>query len=151
MRKPGSPMCSAGSPTTRSPGSMSCCPGVTLRCTCLAPLNKYWAEGEPRGQEVGEGGAGLAAGGGQRGEDLPGSGAALGLVAAGELAADDGRAQLPLGEVVGCVHGFMIEEGEQVVALRAEPLAQLFLRRCGIGAGMRLGSGRAKQPVRVGL
>jgi hypothetical protein len=32
----------------------------------------------------------------------------------------------------------MVEEGEQVVALLAEPPAQLFLRRCGVGAGMRL-------------
>jgi hypothetical protein len=37
-------------------------------------------------------------------EHLPGYGAALGLVAAGELAADDGWTQLPLGEVVGRVH-----------------------------------------------
>ena len=75
----------------------------------------------------------------------------LGLVAAGELAADDGRAQLPLGEVVGRVHGFMIEEGEQVVALLAEPPAQLFLRRCGIGAGMASVLGGSSRRVRVGL
>jgi hypothetical protein len=36
----------------------------------------------------------------------------------------------------------MIEESEQVVALLAEPLAQLFLRRRGVGSGIRLGSGQ---------
>src|SRR6516164_3933855 len=76
--------------------------------------------------------------------------APLGLVAAGEFAADDGGAQLPLSEVVGCIHGWMIEKGEEVIALFAQPLAHLFLDRCGL-TGIYDGSGRPKQAVRVGF
>src|SRR3954447_13960786 len=38
--------------------------GPLIARTCLGPLDECWAEGEPRDQEVGEGRAGLAAGGG---------------------------------------------------------------------------------------
>ena len=47
-------------PVWRSPGGRCY---AAAAGTCLAPLNEYWAEGEPRDQEVGEGGVGLAVSG----------------------------------------------------------------------------------------
>ncbi|UCE61755.1 MAG: hypothetical protein JSU63_08395, partial [Phycisphaerales bacterium] len=77
--------------------------GVSLAaCTCLACDGEGWTK------EFDEVLAALVAGGGQTGEDFPGVLAAGGLVAAGELAGDDRRAQGTLGPVavltcIGCV------------------------------------------------
>jgi hypothetical protein len=51
-----------------------------------------------------EAGGTLGTGGGQRSEDLPGSGAFLGFITTGDLACDDRRAQLAFGQVVGGIN-----------------------------------------------
>ena len=57
-----------------------------------------------------EAGCALGAGGGQRSEDLPGSGPFLGFVTTGDLACDHRRAQLAFGQVVGRIDPIVIGE-----------------------------------------
>ena len=64
--------------------------------------------------------ASLVAGGGEAGEDFPGSFAALRLVAARKFPGDHGWAQRAFGPVVGGLYLSIVEEGEQP----STPLAQ---------------------------
>jgi len=48
------------------------------------------------------------------------------FVAAGELATDDGGAQLPLSEMIGGVHFGIVQKGQQMVLLLKQPLSNLF-------------------------
>jgi hypothetical protein len=83
--------------------------------TCLARLERSCA-----GELGYEGGGALGAGGGQRSEDLPGTGAFLGFITAGDFARDDRWAQLAFGQIVGGINAVVIQKGKEMVALFIE-------------------------------
>jgi hypothetical protein len=108
--------------------------------TCLACWK--WIGGEEVGaEEFEEVLAALVAGGGEAGEDFPGSLAAAGLVSAGELSGDDGGTQSAFGPMVGRFDAGMIEEGEQPLP----PFAQEVDHPLLVGIGSR------RQDQSVGL
>ena len=88
-----------------------------------------------------EGLAALRASGSETGEDFPGAGASGTAVAAGELAADDRRSQLPFREIVGGRHVRHIETREEVVALLGKAAAERLFQRVGPWRG-EIGLGR---------
>ena len=89
--------------------------------TCLAGYGLWIGrKKQVRAEMLDEVFASLVAGGGEAGEDFPGSFATFGLVATGELPGDHGWSQRPLGPVVGSLHPGVVEEGEQP----STPLAQ---------------------------
>ena len=57
---------------------------------------------------------------------MPGIGAAFGFVSAWQLSGDDGRPQLPFGQIVGGVDEVVVEEREEVVDLFGEAFADTF-------------------------
>ena len=95
---------------------------------CLAPDLGLGGviEGDDASDKVREVLVALGTGGGERTQDLEGHGAGWGLVAAGDLAGDDGGSQLAFGEVVGGVDSGMAQEGKQVVALFEQSLPDRF-------------------------
>ena len=94
----------------------------------LAPL-----DGSSPGEFGDEAGGALGAGGGQRGEDLPGSRAFLGFVTTGDLAGDYGWAQLAFREIISGIDAIVIQKGKEMIALFVEPFADGFFT--GFAAG----------------
>jgi hypothetical protein len=85
---------------TRSSLLPSCTIGVILALhwgTCLA-----WLERSCAGELGYEAGGALGAGGGKRSEDLPGTGASLGFITAGDFACDHRWPQLAFGQRIWC-------------------------------------------------
>jgi hypothetical protein len=95
---------------------------------CLAPL-----EGSGSGDFGDEAGGTLDTGGGQRSEDLPGSGAFLGFVTTGDLACDHCGAQLAFSQVVSGFNAIVIQKGQEMIALFIEPIAYGFFVRFAAG------------------
>ena len=81
----------------------------------------------------------LAAGGCNGGEGQPSVGAVAGFVSAGEFSGDDGRAELPFGEVVGGIDVGMVYEGEEVVTLFVEAIADRLFQGVGARRGIEVG------------
>jgi hypothetical protein len=103
---------------------------------------------EALGDQVDEGGSSLVARGREGGKDFKGVGTGAGSVAAGDFAGNDGRPQLPLGQIIGGINGIVIEEGEEVVSLFEKALADGFLGRFGsweaeeeVGSGFKAAAG----------
>jgi hypothetical protein len=98
---------------------------------CLAPLERSGS-----GDFGDEAGGTLGTGGGQRSEDLPSSGAFLGLVATGDLACDHRGAQLAFSQVVSGINAIVVQKGKEMIALFIEPMAHGFFVRCTPAAPM---------------
>lgn len=69
----------------------------------------------------------LISGGENRSLGLPGIGALAGSVATRYFAGNNSGAQLPFCEVVGGIHVFTVQEGEQVLSLLSQAVCYLFL------------------------
>jgi hypothetical protein len=91
------------------------------RSACLARLERSCSS------ELGNEAAGaLGAGGRKRSEDLPGTGAFLGLVTTGNFARDDRWVQLAFSQVVGGINAIVIQESKKMVALFMKAIAHGF-------------------------
>ena len=98
------------------------------RSACLARLKRSCSS------ELGnEAGGALGAGGGQRSENLPGTGTFLGFVTTGNFACDHRWAQLAFSQVVGGIDTIVIQEGKKMVALFIKATAHGFF--AGFDAG----------------
>ena len=116
----GSSMCLARSSTSNRP-VVKTRAHLSNFLARLAPL-----EGSGSGDLGYETGGALGTGGGQRSEDLPGSGAFLGFVTTGNFAGDHRGAQLAFSQVVSGIHAIVIQKGKEMVALFIEPIAHGF-------------------------
>ena len=88
------------------------------RSTCLARLERRSA-----GEFGNEAGGALGAGGGKRSEDLPGTGASLGFITAGDFACDHRGAKLAFGQIVSSLDAIAIQKVKEMIALFMEPIA----------------------------
>lgn len=59
-------------------------------------------------------------------QSRPGIGPLFGFIATGNRATDDSRTQLSFGSIIGGLHLWLIEKGEQMIPLFGQPSPQLF-------------------------
>jgi hypothetical protein len=99
------------------------CVGVTV----ARYSGVMWSSGRRGSGDFGyEAGGTLGTGGGQRSEDLPSSGALLGLVTTGDLACDHRGAQLAFSQVVSGINAIVIQKGKEMIAVFIESFAHGF-------------------------
>lgn len=90
-------------------------------------------KGEKRGNGVDEVQPAQSIGSGQTGQDLPGALAVSGLVAAGDLAGNDGRTQSPFGSVIGRLDGHIGQTLQEVRTLLVQTLSNGLCSRVDYG------------------